>query len=110
VFVNWERLHWGQLGDLIQPNEFWRDNSDDAEELQEHTFELRRELKTFEKRFNLKIVWRKLDKYKDCPDVTDEFIEYWSQGISQRKSQGAITLASLRSNSLNVPSGKGRAR
>lgn len=94
VFINWERLHWGTLSDLIQPNEVWREEVGDGEDLQELTLELRKELRSFEKQFALKIIWRKPRRFQNCPDVTEKFIEYWDKGLSHQKNLKKLSLVS----------------
>ena len=97
VFVDGRRLYWGNLGELTKPerlfaphnpvqatradNEFTKKN----EVLQQFTQELRAALKAFEKRYCLKINWRK--KELTMSDVTTQFINFWDTGFEQVKEK-----------------------
>lgn len=96
VFIDWRQLYWGKLSDLVySEEETYTDEVqgiagtteeqnmvtlDTADALVFAT-ELRQELKSFARQYNLKIVWRK--KSLDVTDGTAAFLEYWDKGYSQ---------------------------
>lgn len=99
VFVDGRRLYWGNLGELTKPERFFAPRSpiqtaatenplsQKSEALQQFTQELRAALKAFEKRYCLKIHWRKKDP--KVPDVTTQFINFWDKGFGQEKGGDA---------------------
>ena len=97
VFVDGRRLYWGNLGELTKPERIFAPRrsiqtaatenplSQKSEALQQFTQELRAALKAFEKRYCLKIHWRKKDPR--VPDVTTQFINFWDKGFEQVKEK-----------------------
>lgn len=93
VFVDGRRLYWGNLGELTKPESFFAPRcsiqtaatenslSQKSEALQQFTQELRAALKAFEKRYCLKINWRKKDPR--VPDVTTQFINFWDSDFGR---------------------------
>lgn len=95
VFIDWRKLYWGKLSDLIYSEE--ETCTDDVHEIagtegqeiatldsqesQVFATELRQELKSFARQYGLKIVWRK--KSLDVTDGTAALLEYWDKGYSQ---------------------------
>lgn len=97
VFVDGRRLYWGNLGELTKPERFFAPHNPiqatrvdseftkKNEAIQQFTQELRAALKAFEKRYCLKINWRKKDLA--MPDVTTQFINFWDKGFEQVKEK-----------------------
>lgn len=95
VFVDGRRLYWGNLGELTKRDGFFATRSSvqtiEAEStlaprntvLQQFIHELRSALKAFEKRYCLKINWRK--KNLTVPDVTAQFINFWDKDYGRMK-------------------------
>lgn len=95
VYIDWRRLYWGNLSDLVYSAEELHDDgyqevthiqdqnihSLDTQDTQAFASELRQELKSFARQYGLKIVWRK--KSLDILDGTAAFLEYWDKGLSQ---------------------------
>jgi hypothetical protein len=108
IFINWRKLYWGKLSDLVYGvEEVYVDdvqeiagteeqNSSlllDTEESQSFAKELRHELKSFTEQYGLKIMWRK--KSLDLLDGTAAFLEYWNRGFSQEKLSKVISFTEL---------------
>lgn len=99
VFIDWRKLYWGKLKDLIYSEEetctddiheiAGTEGQDiatlDTEDALVFATELRQELKSFARQYNLKIVWRK--KSPDITDGTAAFLEYWDKGYSQENRE-----------------------
>lgn len=118
VFIDWRKLYWGKLRDLIYSEEetYADDLQGIAETPEEQTYslldtedaeifakELRQELKSFAKHYGLKILWRK--KALDIIDGTGAFLEYWDKGLSQKDQEKILSfeeLCSLSSKVTNV--------
>lgn len=101
VFIDWRKLYWGRLSDLIysEVQEDWgegreemletpdaqeqRNLSMNTEDTQAFAKELREELKAFARHYGFKIVWRK--KALELPDVTDSFLDYWDRGTFEEQ-------------------------
>ena len=94
VFVDGRRLYWGNLGELKKPERFFAPRTvlqttvtqnalTPREALHHFTQELRTALKVFEKRYCLKINWRK--KTQAMPDVTAQFINFWDKEFGRTK-------------------------
>lgn len=89
VYIDWQRIYWGKLRDLIYPTNFeeFEDNdADDCIERQSICSEIRQALKAYAKQYGFKIVWRK--KSSECVDKTEDFIDYWDKG-SFAKEEGS---------------------
>lgn len=109
VFIDWRKLYWGKLEDLIySEEEAYTDDAQeisgteeqnasslDTEETQAFAKELRQELKSFAKQYGLKIVWRK--KSLGVTDGTAAFLEYWDKGFSQEGNGKVMPFADLSS-------------
>jgi len=107
VYIDWRRLYWGNLSDLIySAEELHNDGSQEVTDIQDqdaHSLdtqdtqvfasELRQELKSFARQYSLKIVWRK--KSLDIMDGTAAFLEYWDKGLSQGNQGEAPPFAEL---------------
>lgn len=107
VYIDWRRLYWGNLSDLIYSAEELHDDglqeitdiqdqdahSLDTQDTQAFASELRQELKSFARQYSLKIVWRK--KSLDILDGTAAFLEYWDKGLSQGNQGEAPPFAEL---------------
>jgi hypothetical protein len=109
VFINWQKLYWGKLEDLIFcKEEAYADGvrevseateeqgvtyPSDTEETLAFSKELRQELKSFAKHYGLKIVWFK--KSLEITDGTAAFLEYWDRGYSQKKKHEVMSFSSL---------------
>jgi hypothetical protein len=107
IFIDWRKLYWGKLGDLIYGvEETYDDNiqdkpgteekassSFDTEESLVFAKELRQELRSFARQYNLKIVWWK--KSPDLQDATSAFLEYWDKGFSQEEQAKVISFSEL---------------
>jgi hypothetical protein len=107
VFIDWRKLYWGKLKDLIySEEETYLDDAQgiagteeqnisslDTEESQAFAKELRQELKSFARQYGLKIVWRK--KSLNIKDGTAAFLEYWDRGFSQEDQSKALPFAEL---------------
>lgn len=107
VFIDWQKLYWGKLFDLIyDEGESYGDDdpeiagikvesasSLDTEDSQAFAKELRQELKSFAKQYGLKIVWKK--KSRDVADRTAAFLEYWERGFSQESKRDVLSYAEL---------------
>lgn len=107
VFIDWRKLYWGKLGDLIySEEEAYADDAQgiegteeqkiaflDSQESQAFAKELRRELKAFAKQYGLKILWQK--KSLGITDATAAFLEYWDKGFSREGPGKAIPFAEL---------------
>lgn len=107
VFIDWRKLYWGKLGDLIySEEETYADDAQgvegtevqnidflDSQESKDFAKELRRELKAFAKQYGLKIMWRK--KSLGITDATAAFLEYWDKGFSREEAGKAIPFAEL---------------
>jgi len=106
VYIDWRRLYWGNLSDLIYSTEELhndgtqevtdiqdQDHSLDTQDTQVFASELRQELKSFARQYSLKIVWRK--KSLDIMDGTAAFLEYWDKGLSQGNQGEAPPFAEL---------------
>jgi hypothetical protein len=65
----------------------------ETEESQSFAKEMRQELKSFARRYNLKIVWRK--KTSDTQDATAAFLEYWDKGLSHEEPNKVMSFAKL---------------
>lgn len=99
VFIDWRKLYWGNLGELTKPERFFASGgsiqttqAENAaarrnEALQHFTRELRAALKAFEKRYYIKINWRKNNL--TTPDVTAHFINFWDKGFETAKETAA---------------------
>ncbi len=101
VFIDWRRLHWGNLGDLTQPERYFshkaqmqavssqmRPSSRNAI-LHPFTQELRSALRAFERRYGVKIVWRKSEQ--ELTDVTAQFIDFWDADYAcEEKGTGLL--------------------
>lgn len=98
VFIDWRRLYSGNFGDLTKPERFFAFHNPvqtigeqnvlptKNEALQQFTQELRAALKAFEKRYYIKINWRKKDL--TLPDVTTQFINFWDKDFQHLKEKG----------------------
>lgn len=107
IFIDWQKLYWGKLSDLIYPaEEAYEDDVQEIAETEEQNSsfldtgdnqvlakELRQELKSFARQYGLKIVWRKTSP--DLSDGTAAFLEYWDKGLSQAKPGDIISFADL---------------
>jgi hypothetical protein len=109
VFIDWQKLYWGKLEDLIFcKEEAYADGlrevsevtegqgvtyPSDTEETLAFAKELRQELKSFAKQYGFKIVW--LKKTPDIEDVTSPFLEYCDRGFSQNKKHEVISFSNL---------------
>lgn|GEM_PF-2752850 len=107
IFIDWRKLYWGKLSDLIYGAEEPCDEGikgiavreeqnalfDDTEDLKAFVKELRQELKSFAKQYGLKIIWRK--KPLDLMDGTAAFLEYWDKGFSQEKQEKVLSFDDL---------------
>ena len=104
IFINWRRLYWGSLEELLYG--IFEDGSPrdelaimpDTHETRRILEELHRELQAFARHYNLKIVWRQTVRTvsQGIPDVTNAFLEYWSQGLSKdKKAASQLDLATL---------------
>lgn len=107
VFIDWRKLYWGKLSDLIySKEESYMDDVQgileseeqniltlDTEENQVFAKELRQELKAFAKQYGLKVVWRK--KSLGVTDGTAAFLEYWDRGLSQENRDKVMPFAEL---------------
>lgn len=121
VFIDWRKLYWGKLSDLIySEEETYTDDvheiagtegqdigTSDSQESQVFATELRQELKSFARQYNLKIVWR--TKSPDITDGTAAFLEYWDKGYSQEEQGKALPFAQLYALSIRDTSTKERA-
>ncbi len=124
VFIDWRKLYWGKLSDLIYSEEqTYTDgakgitgteeqniSSLDSQESQSFAKELRQELKLFAKQYGLNIVWR--NKSLDVTDGTAAFLEYWDKGLSQEEQDKALPFDELcalstRDMSAKITSSKG---
>src|SRR5690606_18609405 len=109
---------WGRLSDLIySEEETYTDDIHeiagtegqdiatlDAADALVFATELRQELKSFARQYNLKIVWRK--KSLDITDGTVAFLEYWDKGYSQGDQGKALPFAQLCALSIRDTSAK----
>jgi hypothetical protein len=108
VFIDWRKLYWGKLGDLIYSEEEalivddlqkiagieeQHMSSLDSQESQDFAGELRQELKSFARQYGLKIVWRR--KSPGIIDGTAAFLEYWDKGLSESNPHKAVPFAEL---------------
>jgi len=105
VYIDWRRLYWGNLSDLIYSAEELHNDGEvtdiqdqgahslDMQDTQAFASELRQELKSFARQYGLKIVWRK--KSLDILDGTAAFLEYWDKGLSQANEHKALPFAEL---------------
>ncbi len=107
VFIDWRKLYWGKLEDLIySEEEAYTDEASeilgteeqnasplDTQESQAIAKELRQELKSFARQYGLKIVWRK--KSLDLTDATAAFLEYWDKGYSQEERGKVLPFTEL---------------
>jgi len=105
VFIDWRKLYWGTLRDLLHSEEksyleeskniqeVFDAQAQETEEAREFTRELRQELKSFAKCYELKIVWQK--KSLDLPDATSAFLDYWDKGMSQEKVDNIMPFSNL---------------
>ena len=118
VFIDWRKLYWGKLSDLVySEEETYTDDiqgisgseeqnaaSLDTEDALAFAKELRQELKSFARQYGFKIVWRK--KSLDITDGTAAFLEYWDKGLSQEDQGKALPFAQLCALSIGDTSAK----
>ena len=116
IFIDWQKLYWGNLVDLIySPDEAYDSNlqgeakaeqngslSFDTQESLALAKELRQELKGFAKHYGFQIVWRK--KSSKVVDGTRAFLEYWDRGLSQGDQDKIMPFAELCSLSVKQES------
>lgn len=121
IFIDWHKLYWGKLSDLVySEEETYTDDvheiagseeqnaaSLDTEDALAFAKELRQELKSFARQYGLKIVWRK--KSPGATDGTAAFLEYWDKGYSQGGQESIPLFEKLCPLSIRNTSAKERA-